>query len=345
MTIDLRTIWNGIYPLLPELDSKIADDIKAVVFSELGKYDFAPKNKNTEIVEFQEENIAYKMFFLSKKVEGLSDRSLKAYKWTIDNFLGRIQKPINQVTSDDIRFYLAIRKTQDKVSDVTVGNDLRNLSAFFVWIHSEGYISKNPAKSIKKVRVKKKKKKAFTDVEIAKLRDACAVHGKSARETERSLRGIALIEFMLSTGCRVGEIAELKRDSIDFDTKSIVVFGKGAKERTVYMNDVAKLRLTEYWDFIGESEYAFTKSGNYKNGKVPLKISGIEIFIRNLGKQAGVENTHPHRFRRTCATNALRKGMSILDVQKLLGHESIDTTRIYLDLDDADLRYQHNKFF
>ena len=149
------------------------------------------------------------------------------------------------------------------------------------------------------------------------------------------------MEFLLSTGCRVGEIAELTRNAVDLDNGCAIVTGKGNKERTVYITQVAKLRLQEYWEITGDRQYAFSRLGE----NVQWSVSGIEICIRELGKKSGVKNCHPHRFRRTCATLALKKGMAITDVQRMLGHENLDTTKIYLDLDNTDLAYQHTKIF
>ena len=154
-------------------------------------------------------------------------------------------------------------------------------------------------------------------------------------------RAIALVEFLLSTGCRVGEIAALKRENIDLERGTALVFGKGSKERIVYINAVCRLRLLEYWEAVGDNLYAFCQMESpYKE----WNISGIEIEVRKLGALAGVKDCHPHRFRRTTATIATKKGMSLLDVQRMLGHESADTTRIYLDLDDTDLKHKHEKY-
>ena len=278
------------------------------------------------------------MFFVAKRVEGLKDRSLKYYKAIIDTLFRTIPKKVTQMTTDDIRYYLAIRETKDKVSKTTLDSERRILNGFFGWLSDEDYISKNIVKPIKKIRTPKIKKKAFTETDIAKIKDACKQLGRPIEQK----RGIALIEFLLSTGCRVAEISLLKKDDVDLDQRKAVVFGKGSKERTVYLNEVTKMRLLEYWEERNnDSEYVFC---GIQKPFSQMCVSGLEIVVRNIGKLANVPNCHPHRFRRTMATNALKRGMSVLDIQRMLGHESVETTKIYLDLDDTDLKYQHEKY-
>lgn len=343
--IDLRTLWNGIYENLHGFDDIQLEQIKQAVFYEIGKYDFQVKPEHTELAVYDDDKKGYTMFFVAKKVEGMAVTSLKSYKSIIDTFLGTVQKPIKTITADDIRFYLARRQIERKCSPVTIDNERRILNSFFRWLSDEGYVEKNICSSIKKVRTPKRKKKAFSETDCTKIRDACfRVVGLFIEEKRK--RAAALVEFLFSTGCRVGEIADLKREDIDLEQRTAVVFGKGSKERTVFLTPTAKMRLLEYWAVSGDKKYAF--SALREKIEIPdskWEEGGIEFAIRELGKTAGVTNCHPHRFRRTAATFAIKKGMSLLDVQRMLGHESIETTKIYLDLDDSDLKYQHDKFF
>lgn len=339
--VDLRKIWNGISVNL--LDCLTPDQLTIVqqaCYCELGKYNFTEKVDCTELATYDDDKLGYTMFFCSKGVEGLSKRTLRYYKDTVDNFLNFISKPMKAITTDDIRFYLANRHSKDGICITTMENERRNLNSFFGWLAEEGYIPKNICKPIKKIKAPKVKKKAFTEVEIQKIKDACMIQPECFKEESVS-RNIALVEFLLSTGCRVGEVSNLTRESVDIDNLCAVVNGKGNKERTVYITQVSKMRLLEYWKITGDRKFAFSKLGKDEQ----WNISGIEILTRELGKKAEVTNCHPHRFRRTCATLALKKGMSITDVQRMLGHENLDTTKIYLDLDDSDLAYQHTKIF
>lgn len=320
------------------------NDIQAfsvALTAELGKYNIT--EKETALVPHDEKlNKGYMMFFVAKSVEGMAERSLKYYRYVIDYFINFIQKPIDIITTDDVRYYLARKQIETKCAPSTIDNERRILNTFFKWLSDEGYVTKNICSSIKKVKTPKKKKKAFTETDIAKIKDACNKIENSYKQDEYRKRAIAIIEFLLSTGCRVGEISTLKREDIDMDNRVATVTGKGNKQRNVYLTPVCKMRLIEYWECTGVSEWCFS---SLTSNKSKVGISGIEVMVRNIGDISGVANCHPHRFRRTCATMAIKKGMSLIDVQRMLGHESMDTTKIYLDLDDTDLKYQHDKIF
>lgn len=350
MANDLNSVWYGIHQNLADydFDEDEITMIKNAIFCELGRYTFEKKIESTEIVEYNSENKGYTMFFVAKAVEGLSHESLLYYKGIINKFLSLFNKPLDTFCSDDIRWYLAQRQLKDKVSTTTANNERRVLSSFFGWLADEQYIKSNICRPIKNIKTKKTKKKAFTDVEILKIKDACTdidvVQYCPCGEKEINLikkRNLALIEFLLSTACRVGEISGLKRENIDLENRTAVVCGKGNKERTVFLTPTAKTRLMEYWEIDGKKEYVFS---DWRKNE-PIAKSTIERITHAIGERAGVKNCHPHRFRRTCATMAIKKGMSAMDVQRMLGHVSMETTRIYLDLDDSDLKYQHDKFF
>lgn len=336
--MDLQKVWSDIYLKLENFDELQKQEIKSIFLSEIGKYDLIEKEPCKELANYNVDMKGYTMFFVAKKVEGLSQKSLKYYKLVIDNLLKKIPKKISQYTTDDLRYYLALRETEDKISPTTADNERRILSVFFEWLSNEEYINKNICSQIKYVKKPKKKKKAFSEIEIAKIKDACQLLGTPILRK----RAIALVEFLLSTGCRANEICLLKKEDIDFETRTAVVFGKGSKERTVYLNPVSKMRLQEYFsERTDDCEYAFCSS---KKPFTKVSVSVVENIIETVGKKAGVNNCHPHRFRRTTATMAIKKGMPLIDVQRMLGHENLDTTKIYLDLDDTDLRYQHEKF-
>lgn len=349
--ISLNTIWSSVLEkITAEFNEFQLEKIKMAMFCELGKYDFSAKEGCTDLVAYNEENNGYMMFFIAKKVEGLSEKSLKYYKSTIDKFLETTSKSLNALNADDIRWYLAKRQMQDGVTAITADSERRILHSFFGWLADETYIDRNIVKSIKAIKAKKSKKKAFTEIELQKIRDECLKIRPTetcmkSKVDEEQKRNIALIEFLLSTGCRVGEISILKRDDIDLENRTALVLGKGNKERTVFLTPTAKMRLIEYWEIAGEKEYAFSPLTNEKLHGKNIRVSGLEIIVREIGKRAGVKNCHPHKFRRTCATIAYKKGMSAVDIQKMLGHASLETTRIYLDLDDTDLKYQHDKYF
>ena len=314
--------------------------------------DYDVDSRHTEIIAINEDEnqMLVRKFITAKIVKGLSERTLKYYKETIDQFLRRMQKNISDVTADDIRLYIALRRKKDGVTDTTAGNELRNLRSFYNWLYTEELIKSNPISKIESIKKAKTKKNAFTEYEIELIRGKC----NTARET-------AIIETLLSTGCRVNELVHIKREDVKGD--SVLVHGKGNKDRIVYLNAKAHIALERYMDERKDkSKFLFPKSSaSLQDNRIrtmrgdwykipdmvmdePADISSIEATVRKIGKRAGVKKTHPHRFRRTCATFALRRGMPIEQVSKMLGHEQISTTQIYLDLTEEDLAQAHRKY-
>ena len=316
----------------------------------LSEYEVDKRHTEVMVINEDDNQMLIRRFITAKIVKGLSDRTLEYYKNTIDQFIGRMQKNIADVTADDIRLYIALRRKKDGVTDTTAGNELRNLRTFYNWLYTEEIIASNPISKVEPIKQKKTKKEAFSEYEIELIRNEC----RTSRET-------AMVEILLSTGCRVNELAHIKKTDIKND--SILVHGKGNKDRIVYLNAKAQIALERYTgEREDESEYIFPKcSVNIKDNRInsvkrnwykykdmvanePSDVANIETTIRRIGNRAGVKNTHPHRFRRTCATFALRRGMPIEQVSKMLGHEQISTTQIYLDLSEEELEQAHKKY-
>lgn len=276
-------------------------------------------------------NKIIKKFILFKAVAGRSKQTLNQYAKEIEKILSRINKSYCDVTADDIRVYLAFRQTQDGISKVTAQNELRYLKSFYKWCTSEELITKNPCDRIESIKQDKKKKPALTDIEVERIREACA----NSKEK-------AIVETLLSTGCRVSEMCNIKLSSINGD--SISVIGKGGKERIVYLNAKAKIAIDKYLnERVDNSPYLFPKCRG-KNTNQACDKESIERIMRKIALRAGIEKANPHKLRRTCATSALKRGMTIEQVSRMLGHEQLTTTQIYLDLSDDDLQYAHNKF-
>ena len=262
------------------------------------------------------------------RLEGKSEKTIDQYYRIVCNFLKAIGKPIKKILTGDIRYYLARYLTDRKVQKSTLDNQRRGLSAFFGWLATEGYIDKNPMLRVKRIKVDYKIKKAFSDMEVEQLREAA----NTAKEK-------ALIEFLLSTGCRVTEVSRLHVQDIDFNKKECIVYGKGNKERKVYLTDKCLFYLNLYLTTRNEeSTSLFTNRNHYGITK-----GNIETLLRKIGKRAGVDKVHPHRFRRTFATNAINKGMPVQYVQKILGHKSLNTTMIYCNLDEDNIKMEHRR--
>lgn len=306
--------------------------LKNLLWMELYPYSVI-RIKETDVV-VRDETInehVIRMFFVAKSVQGCTKRTLVYYKNILSQFFSFLNdKPVDQITANDIRYYFAIKKERDGNKDSEINNKRRVLSSFFSWLHEEEYIEKNPMKKIKGIRVEKRIKKPFKDVELEKLRYAAA----------DNIRLTALIEVLLSTGCRISEVSGMNRDDLDGD--EIIVYGKGKKERTVYLNAKAKLALERYLASRNDNKKPMFVSMDKPHDR--LKVSQMGKEVRELGKACGVTDVHPHRFRRTSATMALNRGMPIDQVQIMLGHESIETTTIYAVSAQEAVKTSHKKY-
>ena len=271
------------------------------------------------------------MFLNAKKIEGCSERTLAYYKTTVEKLLDEIDDPIRKVTTDDIRDYLANYQGLNDCSKTTIDNIRRNISSFFTWLEEEDYIIKSPMRRIHKIKTTKTVKEIISDEEIEKMRDRC-----------NSLRDLAIIDLLYSTGIRIGELVRLNIDDIDFEERECIVFGKGDKERRVYFDAKTKIHLMGYINSRSDANPALfvTLDAPYDR----LQISGVEIRLRRLGRELGINKVHPHKFRRTMATRAIDKGMPIEQVQKLLGHSQIDTTMHYAIVNQTNVKVAHRKF-
>lgn len=278
-------------------------------------------------------NIEYMdMFISAKRIEGCSERTLAYYKTTIEHMLSIIVTPLRQVQTDELRVYLAEYQLRNNCSKITVDNIRRNLSSFFSWLEAEDYIIKSPIRRIHKIRTGSKVKETLSEECIERLRDSC-LH----------IRDLAMIDLFYSTGIRVGELVNLNIGDINFEERECIVYGKGNKERKVYFDSKAKVHLKRYLDQRNDhNEALFVTLGKpFKR----LKISGVEIRLRKLGRLALLEErVHPHKFRRSMATRAIDKGMPIEQVQKLLGHQQIDTTMHYAMVNQSNVKISHRKF-
>ncbi|RGX94534.1 integrase [Roseburia sp. OF03-24] len=272
-----------------------------------------------------------KMFIDAKQIEGCSERTLQYYKMTVEHLLATLDVPVRKMTTDEIRSYLANYQQRNNCSKVTVDNVRRNISSFFSWLEEEDYILKSPMRRIHKIKTKQSVKETISDEMIEKLRDNC-----------ECARDLAMIDLLYSTGIRVGELVRLNISDIDFEERECIVYGKGDKERRVYFDAKAKLHLQNYINSRHDDNPALftTLDAPYDR----LKISGVEIRVRELGRKISMERIHPHKFRRTMATRAIDKGMPIEQVQKILGHSQIDTTMQYAIVNQNNVKTAHRKY-
>jgi len=243
-----------------------------------------------------------------------------------------VEKPIKNITTEDLRTYLSRYKEHNNSSLITIDNMRRIYSSFFSWLEDENYIVKSPVRRIHKIKTAKIIKNTFTDENIEEMRDLC----------KDDIRNLVLVELLLSTGMRVGELVNLNRDDINFEERSCIVLGKGNKQREVYFDAKTKIHLEKYLKFRTDNEEALFVSKNEPHQR--LTISGIELIIRNMGKNINIDRAYPHKFRRTLATMAIDKGMPIEQVQKLLGHVKIETTMHYAMVNQNNVKISHRKY-
>ena len=291
------------------------------------------KNLSDETPQKEEisNNEYLKMFIDAKRIEGCSMRTLSYYQVTVEHLLSQITCPIRKITTDQIRCYLANYQKRNNCSKVTVDNIRRNISSFFSWLEEEDYILKSPMRRIHKIKTKQAVKEIISDEIIERLRDNC-----------KCLRDLAMIDLLYSTGIRVGELVGLNISDINFEERECVIYGKGDKERRVYFDAKAKLHLQNYIESRVDNNPALfvTLDAPYDR----IKISGVEIRIRELGRKLDIEKIHPHKFRRTMATRAIDKGMPIEQVQKILGHSQIDTTMKYAIVNQNNVKTSHRRY-
>lgn len=270
------------------------------------------------------------MFLAAKKVEGCSARTIKYYKQTAEHMFSLLQKSAREISTEDLRCYLADYQKINGCGKTTIDNIRRNLSSFFTWLEEEDYIIKSPMRRIHRIRVKQPVKNTISDEDIELLRDNC-----------KCTRDLAMIDLLYSTGIRVGELVNLDISDIDFEERECIVFGKGDKERQVYFDARTKLHLRKYISERTDNNPALFVTLDQPFSR--LKISGIEIRLRSLGRRLCMDKIHPHKFRRTMATRAIDKGMPIEQVQKILGHSQIDTTMRYAQVNQNNVKTAHRK--
>lgn len=331
-------------------------DVRLKLTILLADYEIEARHTELAILDEDKNATMLRKFLAAKMAAGRTKRTLENYNGYLRKVFYTIGKNYDEITADDIRYYMAVRIQRDGISKVSANNERRALSTFYQWLQKEEILLKNPMAKVELIKVQKPKKKAFEEIEIEKIRDAC-----------RTNRERALIELMLSTWCRVSEVAQIRLDEIQ--DGEILVHGKGEKDRIVYLNAKSRLAIEKY---ISERKdlnpYLFAKAryaGDVKRFSAKVKrkdgcewykkadlvddtehmgASTIEEIVRNIGKRADVKNVHPHRFRRTGATYALRSGMQLTTVSKLLGHAGIGVTQVYLDISDSELEEAHRKF-
>lgn len=321
-----ESITNDICGIL--ISANVFDEeIKQRIVLAIDNYEI--QRRTTEIVVADPNDNAnlIRRFAVAKAVAGRSKKTINQYTWTLKRFIEITNKQLLDIVPDDFRAYLAHRMIVNRISPVTLNNERNNLSAFYDWAVSSDLIGRNPVKATDPIKVPKMQKQTFSEMELEKIRNACM-----------TLREKALVETLLSTACRVSELVSIQ--TADIDGNRIMIVGKGNKRAQVYLNSKATYAINAYINSRTDNNpYLFIS----RNGK-GISTQGVRFMLTAIGERAGVSDVHPHRFRRTAATMALRHGMPIEMVSKMLRHDKLETTMIYLDLDERELQYQHAKY-
>lgn len=305
--------------------------LKRTLFQVFTTFSLPEKSTHISTSDHQRNTELINLFIASKKIEGCSGNTLKYYSNTLTKMLETIQKNICQINTNDLRFYLSNYQNSRNSSKITLDNIRRIMSTFFAWLEDEDYIIKSPVRRIHKVKTTKQVKETLSDEQLENLRDQCATP-----------RDLSIIDLLVSTGIRVGELVHLDRKDINFNERECIVLGKGDKERPVYFDAKTKIHLQRYLNARTDNNPALfvTQRAPWKR----LSIAGVEHILAKLGSKSNVSHVHPHKFRRTMATIAIEKGMPIEQVQKLLGHAQIDTTLHYALVNQSNVKISHRRY-
>ena len=321
-----------INSVIAKLDGKIPTDeiskVRDILAVTLNDYEFTSKSHELSCIVIPE---CLNIYLATKKIEGKSDNSINLYRLYLNEFVSIIQKPLENVTANDIRMYLYLIQENRKISNRTLDSRRTVVCSFLGWCAAEGYISKNPAINITPIKYERKERVPLTDIQLEKVRNACS-----------TLRETAMVEVLYSSGCRITELARLNISDVDFDTREIKLFGKGNKHRTSYLSAKAIVALQAYLaSRTDDCEALFVSE------RKPIKRmqkNGLEAIIRKLGKKCEMPFLHPHLFRHTVATDCLKRGMDVTALQKMLGHRSLETTMIYAKVSDDTVRTSCDKY-
>ena len=262
------------------------------------------------------------------KVQGRSEKTLARYRYILERMTRTIGVPTRRITVYHLRNYIAKEQARG-IKDSTLEGVRQVFSAYFNWLQRESLIDKNPTANLGAIKCAKHKKATFTDVEIDALKSNC-----------KTQRDRAIVTFLASTGCRVSEVVGLDRGSIDFARRRCIVHGKGNKERTAYFDGVTAITMQRYLNTRTDDNPALFVG---KRGE-RLQPGGVRFMLNNLADRAGVDHVHPHKFRRTLATELARHGMPIQKICAVLGHEKIDTTMTYVMQDENEIDTEYRRY-
>lgn len=306
-------------------DTLTVDQMKkmqTVGYAILDKFDLV------ELEDEMEQDDLLDCYVSAMKVECRSQKTIDRYVYVIGRMMEFVKVPTRRVSVYHLRNYLTHEKERG-ICEQTLEGYREIFSAYFNWLQRESLIDRNPCVNLGVIKVPKKEKKTYTDAELERLNWFCG-----------NIRDRAILHFLRSTGCRISEITGLNRDQVNLELLECVVHGKGNKERTVYLDEVAGMLLAEYLN--GRIDDVPALFINKQHDR--LNPGGVRAMLNKLAEKAGVDHVHPHKFRRTLATDLARHGMPIQEVAKVLGHEKLDTTMKYVVLNKDDVKASYRRY-
>jgi len=319
---------------LTEVEEKLEDDLTVSNMKKV-RYaitdtlcDYTIQDIRTYDVDASKEEL-FRTFINAKSIEGRSCKTIERYEYIMNKLVKHCNTPIARITIGNIRDFLTSEKERG-ISDRTLEGYRNVFSSVFSWLYREGLIAKNPCSNLCVIKYQQKVRIPFSDTDLERLKDSC-----------ECIRDKAIVYFLFSTGARISEVCALNRSDIDFDELECKVLGKGNKERTVYLNSVAAMVLKKYLKSRKDDSPALFSG----KGTDRLEPGAIRKMLKDLEARSGVVNVHPHRFRRTLATNLINHGMSIQEVAVILGHSSIDTTMEYVYIEKDNVKLNYKRYF
>ncbi len=321
-----------IIEILHHLPNYVAEqlaEIKEAIRIVLCKYDISAKETALQTVNNSSLHFL-NLYLESCEQAGKSKGTVELYRFHLSHLLSYINKDISAISDDDIYSYLYNYRHKRSVSNVYLDHLRIIFNGFFKWLVKKRVLTSNPVDPLDTIKYQKKVKKPLSAEEVEKLRSSC--------QTERDL---AIIECLYSTAVRASELLGLNRSDISFSQNDIIVLGKGNKERITYLNAKSHIHLKNYLDMRTDDNPALFVSSKAPHDRLTRR--GLEDIINRIAAAANVKNVHPHRFRRTSATDLLNAGMPIEQVQELLGHKSIETTRIYCTVNQEAVKHNHKR--
>ena len=319
-----KIVSDVLHRMIKILSPEQERSLETTLYVVLNKYDIEEKGTELMVMD-QSWHDDLSRFLDRKQISGKSDKTIDRYRYTLTKVLTYINKPIKDITEGDLNDYIEKYKRIRSVSNSTLEGVRLCISSFFTWQHERGYIPKNPSRGVDPIKLPKRLKKAYSDEELEKIRRQC-----------EHIRDMAIVEFLYATGVRISELCALNRDDVNITAKEIVIYGKGAKEREVYLTPVSCMYLSAYLYQRDDNNPALFVSVKAPHKR--LMAGGIRAMLTKIGRLTGIEKVHPHRFRTTTATNLIKKNCPIEEVKTLLGHEKIDTTLLYAQVDKGKLK-------